>query len=191
VVEQRLAGGEAHAFDFADEQSVIARGIFCDNVAGEMSEGALDQRDAGRRPEELNAEGFGSFGILQRFRKEFGDGLLRVFQDIDTKAALSLEEGQQACIVIDANEDEEWIEGYGSKGIRGHAMNLAGLAFNGDDGNAGGKVADDAPKISGFERCGGHRLNSLKITQGRQKTGNRENGGRRNNRGERSGQADG
>ena len=75
--------------------------------------------------------------------------------------------------MIDANEDEEWIKGNGSKRIRGHAMNLAGLAFNGDDGDAGGKVADDAPKIGRCKRSGRHRLNSLKITQGRQKAGSR------------------
>jgi hypothetical protein len=173
VVEQRLARGEVHAFDFSDKQGVIARGIFGDDIAGEMSEGVLNQRNAGRSPEELNAEGFGGFGFLQRLRKVFRYGLLRASEDVNAEAALSFEERKQAGIVIDANEDKERIEGNGRKGIRGHAMDLAGLAFDGDDGNASGKVSDDAPKISGCERSGGHRLNSLKITQGRQKAGKR------------------
>ena len=164
VVEERLAGSEVHAFDFADEQGVIAGGIFRDDVAGEMRESVVDQRNAGGGPEEMDAEGFGSFGLLKRLGKVFGDSLLRISKNVDAEATLIFEEGQQTGIVIDANEDEERIEGYRGKGIGGHAMNLAGFAFNSDDGDAGGKVADDAPKMSGCERSGGHRLNSLKIT---------------------------
>jgi hypothetical protein len=64
VIEQRFAGADVHAFDFADKQGVIARGIFCDNIASEMSEGVVDQRNTGRGPRELNPEGFGGFGFL-------------------------------------------------------------------------------------------------------------------------------
>ena len=42
VIEQRLAGADVHAFDFADKQGVIAGGIFRGNTAGEMSEGVMD-----------------------------------------------------------------------------------------------------------------------------------------------------
>ena len=42
VIEQRLAGADVHAFDFADKQGVIAGRIFRGNIAGEMSEGVMD-----------------------------------------------------------------------------------------------------------------------------------------------------
>ena len=90
-----------------------------------------------------------------------------------TKERVALEEGEQARIVIDADEDKEWIQGNGGKRIGGHPVNPAGLALGGDDSNPSGKVADDTPEVGGCKRRGEHRLNSLKITHGQQKTGNR------------------
>ena len=66
MVEQRLAGADVHAFDFADEQGVIARRIFRGNIAGEMSEGVMDQWNTGRGPEESNAKGFGELRVPAR-----------------------------------------------------------------------------------------------------------------------------
>lgn len=39
--EERLAFVAYHAFDFAEEDGVIAGGVFADDVAGEFGEGAV------------------------------------------------------------------------------------------------------------------------------------------------------
>ena len=93
MVEERLAGVAIHTFHLAQEDGVIARGIVSANIAGKMSKRVINQWNACGGPPKLDAEGFCGFVILQRFCKVFRHSLLRVFQDVDAKAALFFEEG--------------------------------------------------------------------------------------------------
>ena len=49
--------------------------------------------------------------------------------------------------MIDANQNQQRVERNRSKGIGGHAVNLAGLAFHGDYGYARRKMAHNAAKL--------------------------------------------
>jgi len=56
----------------------------------------------------------------------------------------------------DADENEKRIERDGGEGICGHAVDYAGIAFDGNHCNARGKGARDSAKGYGIERRDGH-----------------------------------
>lgn len=74
----------------------------------------------------------------------------------DAEAALRFEERKQPCLVRDADENEKRIERDGGEGIRGHAVDDAGVAFDGNYSDARGKGAGDSAKGYGIERRDGH-----------------------------------
>ena len=94
--------------------------------------------------------GFG-FGSLFSLGEMLGERLLALPQNADAEAAVRFQEGKKTGIVIHADEDEQRVQRNRGEGVGGHAVNLAGFAFDGDDGDAGGEGAGDAAKQHGIE----------------------------------------
>ena len=156
VEEEGFAVVTFHTFDFAEKDGVIAGGVFGDDVAGEFSEGAVEQRNSGGRPFIRNAEASIFFGRLVAFGEMLGEGSLSCAQNRDAETALRFEKGKQLGFVRDADENQKRIEGDGGEGICGHTVDHAGIAFDGDNGDARGKGACNPAKDYGIERRDGH-----------------------------------
>ena len=88
--------------------------------------------------------------------KIFGNGLLPGFEDANAEAFFLLEERKDFRAVVNANENQQGVERNGGEGVGGHALDFAGLALDGDDGHAGGKLAECFAKFQGGERGGCH-----------------------------------
>jgi len=58
--------------------------------------------------------------------------------------------------LVNADKNQERVEGDGCEGIGGHAVGLAGSARGGYDGDAGGELPERVAKVSCGERSGGH-----------------------------------
>lgn len=58
--------------------------------------------------------------------------------------------------LIDANKNEERVEGDGSERIGGHSVSVAGAALNGDDGNTRSELGERVPEVGGGQRSGRH-----------------------------------
>ena len=169
--EQWLAVVAFHAFYFADEDGVIACGVFGDDVACEFGEGAIEERNAAGGPAIANAEAGMFFRGLFQFREILGERLLPFAQDADAKAVLGFEVGEKPGVVTDAGEDQKGVERNGSEGIGSHAMDQARCTLGCDYGDAGGKGARDSAKGYGIERRDGHGGFHFKITQARKSGG--------------------
>ena len=154
--EQGLAVVAFHAFDFAEEDGVIAGGVFSDDVAGEFGEGAVQKRNPAGRPLIGNAEASIFFGRLVALSEMLGEGLLSCTKNSYAEAALRFEKRKQPGFVRDADENEKRIERDGGEGICGHAVDHAGVAFDGDYGDSSGEGARDSAKGYGIERRDGH-----------------------------------
>ena len=163
--EEGLAVVTGHAFDFAEEDGVIAGGIFRDEIASEMREGAFQKRDARFRPLKTDAQLIFDFGGLLAFREMLGESLLMLAKDADAKAPLRFEEGEQAGVVGNTHEDEERLQRDRREGIGGHAMDAAGFALDGDDGDTRGEGARDATEECGVPSGSGHYADEFKIAQ--------------------------
>ncbi len=167
-----MAVGGVEAFDLGEEEGVIAGRMLGDDVAGEVREGILEERNAGIGVTKSYAEASGGFRVLNGLGEMLGDRLLGIAKYVDAEAVLFADVGEHARVVIDADENEQRIERDRGEGIGGHAVDEAGLALDGDDGDAGGKVPDDATEQLRGKGGTGHGVN-LKITQarGRKKSG--------------------
>jgi len=111
VEEERLAIVALHAFDFAEEDGVIAGEVLGDHVASQFCKCAFQERNTGGSPAIANAEAGVGFGRLFAFGEMFGEGLLVFAEDADAEAALRFEEREQPGVVRDANENQKRIEG--------------------------------------------------------------------------------
>lgn len=156
VEEERFAIVAVHAFDFTEEDGVIAAGMFGDYVAGEFGEGAVEERNAGGGPLIRNAEAGIFFGGLVAFGEMLREGLLSRTKNSNAEAALRLEKGEQLGFVGDADENEKWIERHRGEGISGHSVDHAGIAFDRNYGDARGKGACDSAKGYRIEGRDGH-----------------------------------
>ena len=156
VEEQRIAVMAFHAFDFAEEDGVIAGGVFGDDVAGQFGEGAIEERNAAGGPAIANAEASMLFRGLFEFGEILGEGLLPFAQNADAEAALGFEVGEKPGVMADAGEDQKRFERNGSEGIGGHAVHHARIAFHGDHGDACCKCARDSTEGYGIERRDSH-----------------------------------
>lgn len=154
--EERLAVVAFHAFDFAEEDGVIAAGVFSDDVAGEFGECAVQERNTAGGPLIGNAEARIFFGRLVTLSEMLGEGLLSGTKNSDAEAALHFEKRKQLGFVRNADENEKRIERDGGEGVCGHAVDHAGVAFDGNHGDACGKGASDSAKDCGIERRDGH-----------------------------------
>ena len=156
VEEQRIAVMAFHAFDFAEEDGVIASGVFGDDVAGQFGEGAIEERNAAGGPAIANAEASMLFRGLFEFGEILGEGLLPFAQDADAEAALGFEVGEKPGVVADAGEDQKGFERNGREGIGGHAVHKSGFALSCDYGDACGEGARDSAKRYRIERRDSH-----------------------------------
>ena len=156
VEEQRIAVVAFHAFYFADEDGVIACGVFGDDVACEFGEGAIEERNAAGGPAIANAEAGMFFRGLFQFREILGERLLPFAQDADAKAVLGFEVGEKPGVVTDAGEDQKRVERNGSEGIGSHAVHQAGRPLGRDYSDACGECAGYPAKRYGIERRDGH-----------------------------------
>jgi len=153
---------EVDAFHFADEDGVVAGGIFGDKITSEVRERAFEKRNAGVGPMELQAQaGFG-FDCLVALGKMFGKRLLVFAKDADSETALRFEEGEEARVLVHTDKNKEWIDGYGSEGVCGHAVDKARLAFDGDDGDTRGESARNAAEQSRINSLGFHSRTILR-----------------------------
>jgi len=156
VEKQRLAFAGFHAFDFADEDGVIAGGMFADDVAGEFGERTVQERNSAGGPLIRNAEASIFLRRLIALGKMLGESLLTRAENGDAKAALRFEERKQPGFVRDADQNEKRFQRDRGEGIGGHAVYHAGLALNSYHGYAGGECAGDSAKRYGIERRDGH-----------------------------------
>src|ERR1700757_2426064 len=152
VEDQRIAVVAFHAFDFAEEDGVIAGGMFGDDVAGQFGEGAIEERNAAGGPAIANAEASMLFRGLFEFGEILGEGLLPFAQNADAEAALGFEVGEKPGVMADAGEDQKRFERNGSEGIGGHAVDKSGFALSSNYGDACCKCACDSTKRYGIER---------------------------------------
>jgi len=146
VEEQRVAVVTFHTFDCADEDGVIAGGMFANDVAGEFGQGTVQKRNAAGGPLIRNTEASIFFRRLIAFGKMLGESLLTRAENGDAEAASRFEERKQLGFVRDADENEKRIQRDRGEGIGGHAVYHAGLALHGDHGYAGGECAGDSAK---------------------------------------------
>ena len=154
--EERLALVTVHAFDFAEEDGVIAGGVFGDDFAGELGECAVEEGNSAGCPLIRNGEASILFRRLIAFGEMLGEGLLSCAKNGDAEAALRFEEREQPSFVRNADENEKRIERNRGEGIGGHAVDYAGVAFDGNHRDARGKGARDSAKDYGIERRDGH-----------------------------------
>ena len=146
VEEQRIAVVAFHAFDFAEEDGVIAGGVFGDDVAGEFGERAIEQRNAAGGPAIANAEAGMLFRRLFKFCEILGERLLVFAQDADAEAALRFQEGEKPGVMADTGEDKKRFERNRREGIGGHAVDQARCTLSCDYGDSGGEGARDSAK---------------------------------------------
>lgn len=144
--EQRLAIVAFHAFYFAEEDGVIACGVFGDDVAGEFREGAVEERNAAGGPAIANAEEGMLFRGLFEFGEILGERLLIFAQDADAEAALGFEVGEKPGVMADTGEDKKRFERNRREGIGGHAVDQARCTLGCDYGDSGGEGARDSAK---------------------------------------------
>ena len=110
VEEQRFPVVAVHAFDFADEDCVIAGWVFGDDVARQLCQGVVQQRNAAGGPTIANAEPGVFFRRLFDFREKLRERLLVFAKNVDAEAALRFEEGKKPGFVRNADENEKWIQ---------------------------------------------------------------------------------
>jgi len=158
---------------------VVTGFVFGYNATGDLCKGVCEKRNSAGGPCKADPELRFESRILLRLGEIFGDCPLRGLQNVDGETTLGFEIGKQARVVIDADEHEQGIERDGSEGIGGHAVNLAGFAFDGDDGYTGSKAAHDSTEMLRRQRRSGHRELS-KIAQGqvRSESGKRKGANR-------------
>ena len=135
---------------------MVAGDVGGHDAADDLGEGVFEEGDAGWRPAKANVElGFG-LRCLFRLREVDGKGLLVFLQDVHAEEAILFEKRQEMAALVNADKNQERVEGDGSEGISGHAIGLAGSARGGDDGDAGGELAERVAEVSRSERSGGH-----------------------------------
>jgi hypothetical protein len=144
VEEEGKAFVGGNGFDFAEEDGVVAGEMFRDEVTREMGQRIFQQGNAAGCPAKADTKLAIRVGSLIGLREMLGERLLVFAKDANTEATLRFQEGEQAGILIHANEDQWRIQGNRGEGIGGHAVDFAGSAFDGDDRDAGGKSAGHA-----------------------------------------------
>ena len=142
--------------NFPQKNSVVAGDVGGYDAADDLGEGVFEEGDAGVRPAKANVERCFGFRCLISLREVDGKGLLVFLQDVDAEGAVLFEKRQEMAALVNADKNEERVEGDGCEGIGGHAVGLAGSARGGDDGDAGCELAERVAEVSCGKRSGGH-----------------------------------
>lgn len=119
---------------------MVAGDVGGHDAADDLGEGVFEEGDAGWRPAKANVELCFGVRCLIRLREVDGKGLLVFLQNVDAEGAVLFEKRKEMAALVDADKNEERVEGDGCEGIGGHAVGLAGSARGGDDGDAGGEL---------------------------------------------------
>ena len=155
-IEQRLSFVNLRIVDFRDKNRVIPGEMRGHGAATQLQQGIFEDRKAARGSGIADSESLFGFRAVHAPSKIFGDGLLSGLEDADAEMLFFLEEGKNFCTMIDANKNQQGVERNGRKRVGGHALNFSGLVLHGDDGHAGGKLAERFAKFQSRERSGCH-----------------------------------
>src|SRR4029077_9340479 len=127
-----------------------------DQVAAHPEKRPIDNGGAAARLPKMDAQPLFRFAAVFAFCEVFGKGLLPRFEDADTETFFLFEKTQHLGALVDANENQHGLERDGGEGVGGHAVDLAGLALNGNDGDAGGEMAEGFAEFGLGERRSWH-----------------------------------
>ena len=141
-VKQWLALLDFRVQHFPDENGVVARRMRRTQLATHLEECVLEHASPAGRTPEMDAQPVLRFGAVHALCEIFGNGLLILLEDADAELLFLFEHGEDFRAVVHANQNQHGMERNGSEGISGHAVNLARLALDSDDGDAGGKMAE-------------------------------------------------
>src|SRR2546430_2574808 len=141
-------------FDFPDENGVVAGHMRCSHLAAQLEYRILEHRDAPWGPSISNRQSLLRFRTLLAFGEILGNSLLSRFEDADAKAFFLLQQGKHLRAVVDTNENQHGIERDGGEGVGSHAVDLAGLAFDGNHGHAGGEMTQSFAEFECREMWG-------------------------------------
>ena len=146
--EERFTGRQFRGLDFPEEDGVVTGDVRGYYAANDLGEGVFEEREAGRGPAIADAQLCIGFRGLVGLGKIDGDGLLVFLQHIYGENALLLYERQKVAALIHADENQERFERDRGQGVGSHAVSLAGGAFDGDNRDAGGELAECVAKVS-------------------------------------------
>lgn len=152
-----------HAFDFPDEDHMIASRMFCHEIAGEVRQRAFQKRNASLRPDKPNAQLAARFEGLFWFREMLGNRLLIVAENAHAEAPLRFQKRKKPSLMGDTDQHKHRVKRNRGKGIGGHAMHLTWFALDGDDGDASGKGPGNSAEQRWAQSRGRHRDCNFKI----------------------------
>ena len=155
-IEQRFSVVNLRIVDFRDKNRVIAGKMRSHGAATQLEQRIFEDRKPARGSGVADGEALFGFRAVHAASKIFGDGLLPGLEDADAEMFPLLEERKDLRAVVDTNENQQGVERNGGKGVGGHALNFSGLVLDGDDGHAGGKLAERFAKFQSRERSGCH-----------------------------------
>ena len=150
-IKQRLAFVHFRVLYFPDKDRMVAGNVRANDPAIHLKKCVIDDGSAAGRLPKMDAEPLFGFAAVFAFCEVFGNGFLTCFEDADAKMFFLFEQREHFRAVVDANENQHGIERDGSEGIGGHAVDLAGLALDGNHGDAGGEMAEGFAEFGGRE----------------------------------------
>ena len=150
-IKQRLAFVHFRVLYFPDKNRMVAGNVRAHDPAIHLKKRAIDDGSAAGRLPKMDAEPLFGFAAVFAFCEVFGNGLLPRFEDADAETFFLFEKTQHFGALVDANKNERGLERDGGEGVGGHAVDLAGLALDGNHGDAGGEMAEGFAKFGGRE----------------------------------------
>ena len=141
-IKQRLAFVHFSLLYFPDKNGVVTGNMRRDHSATHLEKRAVDDGSAAGRRSKMDAQPLLYFAAVFAFCEVFGNGFLTCFEDADAKMFFFFEQREHFRAMVDTNENQHGIERDGGKGVGSHAVDFAGLALDGDHGDAGGEMAE-------------------------------------------------
>ena len=151
-VEQRLAFMNFCFQHFPDENGVIAGDVRSRNFTAQLEERAFENRDAAGSPAVVNGQALFCLCSLRAFGEVFGDGFVAFLEHADAELFFLFQYGENRRALLDANQNQQRVEGNGREGIGSHAAYRAGSALYGDDGDSRCEMAESLSKLMRSKR---------------------------------------
>src|SRR5579871_625604 len=124
--KKRITRIHDYVFDFRNEDRMVASVLGGVEAALEIRQRAVqDRRALGRAVETRSGFGLGAFVRAFGTGVVIGDGALVLTEDVDPKTLLGVEMRVGTGGTVDAEQHQQRIERYRSKGICGHAVDLS------------------------------------------------------------------